>query len=475
MQDQHKTSDPVLDGIDALRARVDDLAASVTRHRQLEEALQESEELHRITLGSISDAVFITDDEGDFTFICPNVDVIFGYSYDEVQAFGNIAHLLGEEFYVPAELDAVGEIRNIEGQIKDASSQIHTLLVNVKRVAIKGGTVLYTCRDITERKVMEDALREHEQKLQEAQRVAGMGWWDWDILRNEVYWSEEVYRIFGLTPEAFGATYDAFLRTVHPDDREFVQRRVDAALHNNLEYSIDHRVVLPNGESRYVHAQAKVTCDVHSTPVRMMGTVIDITARAQMEEALRHSEARMRSIVDTAGDGIITMNEDGIVESFNAAAMDIFGYTADEVIGQNVTILMPPPYTHEHDKYLARYWQTGERKIIGIGREVVGLRKDGTTFPMDLAVGECSIAGQRIFTGIVRDITERKQLVERLQNALAKVLSGYLPICAQCKKIRDQANNWVQVESYVRDRTEAEFTHSICPSCAQELYPDMFR
>ncbi|MBI1371653.1 MAG: PAS domain S-box protein [Phycisphaera sp.] len=128
------------------------------------------------------------------------------------------------------------------------------------------------------------------------------------------------------------------------------------------------------------------------------------------EHALRESEARLRAVVNTAVDGIVTIDERGVIESVNPAVERIFGYTPDEVIGRNVGMFMPNPYRDSHDTYLQRYLDTGERRIIGIGREVVGLRKDGTTFPLDLAVSELRIGDRRLFTGIVRDITDRKRL-----------------------------------------------------------------
>ena len=137
---------------------------------------------------------------------------------------------------------------------------------------------------------------------------------------------------------------------------------------------------------------------------------------------LRLAEARTRAILDTAADGIVTIDERGIVQSFNPAAEQIFGYTAAEVIGNNVTVLMPAPYESEHDGYLANYLDTGDKKVIGIGREVVGRRKDGSSFPLDLAVSE-SQGG--IFTGIVRDITER-QAVDRMKTEFISTVSHEL-------------------------------------------------
>jgi len=138
--------------------------------------------------------------------------------------------------------------------------------------------------------------------------------------------------------------------------------------------------------------------------------------RTETEQALRESEAKARAILETTVDGIITIDADGVIESFNAAAEDIFGYEAEEVLGKNVTVLMPSPYREEHDEYLRSYHETGRRKIVGIGREVTGLRKDGSTFPMDLAVSEVELGDRTLFTGVVRDISERRRLEQEILN-----------------------------------------------------------
>ena len=131
----------------------------ITERKRAEEALRESEELHRLVLSNISDAVFMTDHDGNFTYICPNVDVIFGYSLEEVAALGNIAKLLGQGLWDRGELETAGEMANVELEISDKQGSPHALLVNVKAVSVKGGTTLYTCRDITERKKAEEEIR----------------------------------------------------------------------------------------------------------------------------------------------------------------------------------------------------------------------------------------------------------------------------------------------------------------------------
>jgi two-component system, LuxR family, sensor kinase FixL len=145
------------------------------------------------------------------------------------------------------------------------------------------------------------------------------------------------------------------------------------------------------------------------------GVARDITQLKQAILRLEDSEARTRAILETAVDAIITIDERGVVESLNPAAERLFGFANDEIIGQNVNILMPSPYKEEHDAYLSNYLTTGRKKIIGIGREVVGRKKDGSTFPMELAVSEVRLGELRLFTGVVRDISERKQAEEQLR------------------------------------------------------------
>jgi two-component system sensor kinase FixL len=142
----------------------------------------------------------------------------------------------------------------------------------------------------------------------------------------------------------------------------------------------------------------------------------------QGADATLEREAHLQSILATVPDAMVIIDEDGMIQSFSAAAERLFGYSADEVIGQNVAKLMPSPYREEHDSYLARYRRTGERRIIGIGRVVVGQRKDGSTFPMELAVGEMRTANRHCFTGFIRDLTERQQTEARLQELQAELV-----------------------------------------------------
>ncbi|MBB5709564.1 two-component system sensor histidine kinase NtrB [Sphingomonas xinjiangensis] len=141
-------------------------------------------------------------------------------------------------------------------------------------------------------------------------------------------------------------------------------------------------------------------------------------ARAEAETVtagLARREAHLRSVLDTVPDAIVVIDEGGLVRDFSPAAERMFGWEADEIRGRNVSMLMPDPYRTAHDGYLQRYYQTGEKRIIGKGRVVVGQRKDGSTFPLELAVGEMNVTGLRHFTGFIRDLTDRQEAEARLQ------------------------------------------------------------
>lgn len=153
-----------------------------------------------------------------------------------------------------------------------------------------------------------------------------------------------------------------------------------------------------------------------------IGIIRDISERKRAETALREREARLTSILQTVPEAIIVIDERGSIESFSPAAERLFGYAAEEVRGRNVSMLMPSPYREQHDRYMDHYLTTGERRIIGIGRVVSGQRRDGSVFPMELAVGEVLLAGRRCFTGFVRDLTERQATEKRLQELQAELL-----------------------------------------------------
>lgn len=199
-----------------------------------------------------------------------------------------------------------------------------------------------------------------------------------------------------LMPEPYHGEHDSYLRSyLDTGERKIIGigREVAARRKDGTVFPIELSV----GEARQGDDRTFV------------GIIRDITARKQAERELSDSLARLRAVIDTAVDGVILIDASGTVRTFNKACEALFGYAADDVLGHNVRMLMPEPYRGEHDGYLRHYLETGERRIIGIGREVRARRKDGTVFPIELSVGEATQGEEGMFVGIIRDVTARKE------------------------------------------------------------------
>jgi two-component system CheB/CheR fusion protein len=210
-----------------------------------------------------------------------------------------------------------------------------------------------------------------------------------------------VKRFFQLTTSDYGHVITTIPSEVSlPDLRGMLLSVIENVKECECELNID--------SSKYLMRITPYLSEF-ARPAGAMLTFIDLTHIQQTEIALEESNIMLRAVLDNVFDGIIVTNEKGIIESFNSAAESIFGYRSDEVVGQNVGLLQPEPYRSEHSAYIESYLKTGQAKIIGLGREVTGQRKSGHTFPMDLAVTEMWVLGQRKFVGIIRDLTARKQ------------------------------------------------------------------
>lgn len=249
----------------------------------------------------------------------------------------------------------------------------------------------------------------------------GVGTWDLDLTTRELEWSETARMLLGIE-RGQPASYDLFLSRLEPGDRARVENAIKQVSEHGGGFDVSFRISASSGRGKWIRARAGLIRDESGVARHLSGIFLDIDEEKQVEEALRTRETHLRSILHTIPDAMIVIDGRGIMQLFSTAAERLFGWSEQEAIGQNVSILMPEPDRTRHDSYIARYRSTNDPHIIGIGRIVTGKRRDGTTFPMHLSIGEMQSGGEPYFTGFVRDLTEHQQTQARLQELQSELV-----------------------------------------------------
>jgi PAS domain S-box-containing protein len=276
-------------------------------------------------------------------------------------------------------------------------------------------------QEISRRKRVEQALRDAERDLRQmVESVKDFAIFTVDCQARVVSWNSGAEQLFGYDEHEILGQDLAILFT--PEDRAVRIPETEVAAAAAKGRSSDERWHIRKDGSRFFASGALTPIIDEDDQLRGYTKIArDITERKEAEEAVREAAVRLKAIVDTAADGIITIDARGTVESFNPAAELIFGYQRSEILGRNVSMLMNDDHRGEHDRYIQNYLQGGPPKIIGTIREVAGRRRDGTAFPMELSIGESRLGDRRIFTGIVRDITAYKTAVAERARLLAEL------------------------------------------------------
>ena len=294
--------------------------------------------------------------------------------------------------------------------------------VNGSSIIFDGQPMIQTIlRDITTRKLAETAARENELRFRSlVDSTDGIVWEADAVALTNTFVSNSAERMLGY-PVADWLVPGFWESHIHPEDRVWAVDFSMSRTNRMEDHEFEYRFFAKDGRVVWLRDSLKVIAE-NGKPKWVRGLLVDITAQKLAEqrilaaqESLRESAMHTQTILDNMADGVITISPQGIVESFNKAASTIFGYTSQEIVGQNLSMLMPEPHRSQHNGFLAHYHQTGEERIIGQTLEVEGQRKDGNVFPISLSVSRISRAGQPVFVGIVRDITRQRQDIEEIR------------------------------------------------------------
>jgi two-component system sensor kinase FixL len=250
---------------------------------------------------------------------------------------------------------------------------------------------------------------------------SGVGVWELALTTHELTWSATAQALFGFSGD-HPISLERFLSLLAPEDRVRTTQALQRSALTGDNFDQQYRVSRPSGTGHWVRVRAALLRGDDGSAQHLSGIVLDIDEEKLLEDALRTQQNHLRSILETVPDAMIVIDGHGIIQFFSSAAERLFGLAESEAIGRNVSVLMPGPDRSRHDDYMHRYRATGERHIIGIGRIVTGQRRDGTTFPMHLSIGEMRSGGEPYFTGFIRDLTEYQQTQARLHELQSELV-----------------------------------------------------
>jgi PAS domain S-box-containing protein len=446
----------------------------ITDRKQMEKALRESEEKYRNIVETANEGIFLMDAKFNVTYANKRTAELMRYAPEEI--IGRpVMDFICEESKLTARRNlekrrgGISEIYELKLRCKDGS--LFWAFISAKPLFNKDGDFtgsLCMFTDVTKRKEVEtklketldnlenlvkvrteeleiafNSLKESERGLAEAQQMAHIGNWNWDIVNNKLIWSDELYRIFGLKPEELEVNYDLFLTYVHPDDRDYVNSAFKQALIGE-PFNINYRIILNDGSERAVHAKTEVIFDASNSPIRMRGTVQDVTELKIAEEKLRESEEKYRNIVETANEGIFLMDSEFKITFANKRTIELMGYSHEETIGRQVM-----DFICEESKPTAGKKLEKRRGGISESYELKLKCKDGSLF-WALINAKPLLNKNGDFTGslcMYTDITKRKEAEE----ALANIEN------ARKKEIHHRIKNNLQVISSLLDLQAEKF------------------
>jgi PAS domain S-box-containing protein len=547
------TVSPIRDASGAITG-ASTIGRDVTKEKEAEAALRESANSYKQLMEQASDAILVSYPDQPLLEVNQRASDMLGYTREE------LLQLRRGSSTPPDDMGALALVADeiIEGDIVYAERPVRrkdgtVIVTELSARRLDDGRILTLARDVTERKRAEEALAQSEKRLVEAQKLAHVGSWEWDLVSDEAIGSAEMLRLLGLQP--LGGenrfTIQSFIECLQPEDREWVQQALAKAVEERGSINYENRIVSPDGTVRIIHGLGEVILDDAGQPVKMIGTARDITESKRAEEALRASEARLRSaidlaqlspyewypqtnartwdvgvkeiwglppdttvdteiflagihpddreavqaalnrscdpvggglyiaeyrvirqqdkqerwvsargrtffegdvavrhvgvaqditelkqaeealnesraritgIVNSAMDAIISLDSDQRILLFNAAAERMFRCSADDVLGHHIGRLLPNRFRSVHGEHIREFGRTGvTERAMGPLRAISGLRADGEEFPVEASISQVEVAGRKVYSVILRDVTERKQAEEAVARSEAEL------------------------------------------------------
>ena len=394
------------------------ISRDVTFRKRAENALKESRQYLRAFFENSLDVILVSNDKGEYIDANSAACELLGYTYEELMKL-TVMDLTPEPLRQQgtAIWNQFMSDGSLHGEYSILCKDGSVLELEFRAATVMPGVYLFSSRDVTERKLMEEKLRQSESQLAEAQHLAHLGSWSWDPADKKLTWSDEMYRLFGTDPSEFNPSYEAILPFLHPEDRESFDQRVRDALQTPGPFSFYHRVILPGGGVRIIHSQGTVVVDGHGIPTRIFGAAQDVTEPRQAEEALREAEQKYRDIFENAGEGIFQSTPDGRVLAANPVFARMHGYESPEELLRETDDFFAR--THVDPKRSEEFSQAlAEHGVVKEFEKQI-FKRDGSKIWMSVnaRVVRDGLGHISYFEGTAQDITARKLVEQTLRES----------------------------------------------------------
>jgi PAS domain S-box-containing protein len=393
----------------------------ITERKWAEEKIRESEERHRAIWENSPIGICLTDRDGIYRYVSPRYCQMYGYSREQLinKPFYDLLMRPGDpedrrkrynELFENAGPLPLGETQflNIDGEL--------IWIQYTGNFIMQDGAPKYLVAmnvDVTDKKKAEDALRYSEARLSDAQRIAGLGYWEWEIQTQKSFWSDKMFELYK-RPKNHGPLAEAWMDHVIPEDRERVLEAIGRAHSGDREYNLDHGIICMDGEMKQIHTEARVIRDAQGKPVRMVGIVLDITERKRAEEALRESEGRFRTLVESQGEGVGIIDPQGRFVFANPAAHEMFGVETGRLLGRSLKEFL------DQDQFeIVRKQTAVQRSGVRSSYDLEFNRGDGEKRLMLVTATPLSEKDGKFkgVLGVFRDITEMRKMEEEMVKA----------------------------------------------------------
>ena len=403
----------------------------ITDLKRTQEALLKNEEWLRLTMEGGRVGTWTRDlDEYNRVVWSPELEEIFGLRRGEFtqteEAFFDFVHPDDRERLSQAVTQAVESRGAYDIEFR------YTRKDGAQRWMLGRGRAFYTEDgkpyrlaglgwDITERKLVEESLVKNQEALKLAHKVARGGTWQWDLVTNQVNWSEEYCDLLGLNPAEVRPTHEEWSRRVHPDDLSMVLQEHRNAMAEKRDVEVEFRIKRADGEWRWFYRTGRFVYAKDGKPLSMIGITFDITERKQAQEALRESQAQLANVIGSAMDAVITVDQDQRIAIFNSAAEGMFGCSTTEALGQPIDRFIPERLRALHREHIRSFGETHvTKRSMGALGALSGVRANGEEFPIEASISQIEMKGKKLYTVILRDITGRKRAEEERERLLAR-------------------------------------------------------